>query len=291
MQQTELYKTDFTAWFVLQSMRVASQLPEGKWIPAEARNLYHQFSRAAARQGRFYAFIQQLPLWWTQQIIHMCTSRERVRHCALRKYEIQQRAYAQLREGKCRQVVVLGAGLDVLSIQLAAQFPEVFVIELDLPPVQQFKRQVLQEANLGKMANLEFVSGDLTSSLKTILGSCSRFNPDLPTLWIAEGLLMFLPEAAVISLFKDIRGLSAKSSSVIFTTISAFYNGNGFAQRMQKYFLSAYHNLFRWSVNPQQVTELLSSMGYQQVEQITYSQLHQLSKPQAGEDLHYFQTI
>ena len=110
-------------------------------------------------------------------------------HCALRKRLLRDHARAAIARG-CRQVVVLGAGLDTLCMELKADHPQLGCIEIDHPATQAGKRRAAGADGLG----IHFIGVDLAQQrLGTVLLDCPAFDGALPTLFVAEGLLMYVP--------------------------------------------------------------------------------------------------
>lgn len=90
------------------------------------------------------------------------------------------------------QIIVLGAGFDTLACRLHRGQPAVHFFELDHPATQVPKQQALDPGT-----NLTFLPIDLaTDSPSAVLRACPSFSADKPTLFIAEGLLMYFPENA-----------------------------------------------------------------------------------------------
>lgn len=111
-----------------------------------------------------------------------------------------------------RQAVILAAGLDARAYRL--DWPQgTTVFEIDQPQVLDFKRQVLSEAGAVPRADRREVSIDLRDDWPAAL-IAAGFDPAIPTVWSAEGLLPYLPGAAQDALFHRIDELSAPSSSL-----------------------------------------------------------------------------
>jgi methyltransferase (TIGR00027 family) len=116
-------------------------------------------------------------------------------HYALRKQRLRQLAHEAIKNG-CSQVIVLGAGLDTLSMELKAAYPQLCCIELDHPATQAIKRAGIEGQAI------HFASADLArQTLAATLGACDAFNPAATTFFVAEGLLIYMPTEAVASLF------------------------------------------------------------------------------------------
>jgi methyltransferase (TIGR00027 family) len=111
-----------------------------------------------------------------------------------------------------RQVVVLAAGLDSRAYRLG--WPAATTIfELDQPQVLDFKRAVLTGAGAQPRAERREIAIDLREDWPQALRD-SGFDPNEPSAWIAEGLLIYLPAAAEEQLFIGIDGLAGHGSHV-----------------------------------------------------------------------------
>jgi methyltransferase (TIGR00027 family) len=111
-----------------------------------------------------------------------------------------------------RQAVILASGLDTRAYRLA--WPAgTTVFELDQPDVITFKTRTLAELGAEPTAQRRTVAIDLRDDWpKALLDS--GFDPKLPTAWIAEGLLVYLPPEAQDRLLDAITELSASGSRV-----------------------------------------------------------------------------
>ncbi|MDH6279702.1 SAM-dependent methyltransferase [Prescottella agglutinans] len=111
----------------------------------------------------------------------------------------------------CGQVVLLGAGLDTRAFRLQWPVP-VTVYELDTADMVAFKSEVLGGA-APAAATRAVVPIDLREDWPTALRDAG-FVSDVPTAWILEGLLMYLPEEAVDALMNRVGELSAPGSAI-----------------------------------------------------------------------------
>ena len=113
-------------------------------------------------------------------------------------------------EAGIRQAVILAAGLDTRGYRLAWPAGAV-VFEVDQPEVIAFKTATLAGLGAEPTANRKTVAIDLRDDWPAALRSAG-FDPDQPTAWIAEGLLVYLPPDAQDRLFDNISSLSAPGS-------------------------------------------------------------------------------
>ncbi|MGW9437044.1 SAM-dependent methyltransferase [Streptomyces sp. NPDC055607] len=108
------------------------------------------------------------------------------------------------------QVVVLAAGLDTRAYRLDVP-GNVRWYELDQPLVLEFKHQVLRENGAHAGCTYESVPIDLRRDWGAAL-EAAGFDAGRPSVWLAEGLLAYLPPDAENRLFHEISRLSAPGS-------------------------------------------------------------------------------
>jgi methyltransferase (TIGR00027 family) len=109
-----------------------------------------------------------------------------------------------------RQAVILASGLDTRAYRLPWP-PEAAVFEIDQPQVIEFKSSVLADLGAEPTVDRRTVPIDLRDDWPAALRD-SGFDPTVPTAWIAEGLLIYLPPEAQDRLFDNITALSAPGS-------------------------------------------------------------------------------
>ncbi|GAB3452245.1 class I SAM-dependent methyltransferase [Actinophytocola sediminis] len=111
-----------------------------------------------------------------------------------------------------RQVVLLGAGLDTRAFRL--DWPADSVVhELDRPNVLTFKQKVLDGLGARPRVDRHAIAADLREDWAGLLPG---FRPDVPTTWLAEGLLMYLPSDAERRLIQTVAHLSAPGSTLAY---------------------------------------------------------------------------
>lgn len=111
-----------------------------------------------------------------------------------------------------RQIVILAAGMDSRSYRL--NFPEeVKVFELDQPEVLEYKNEKLLHTK--PKCQRKPIEVDLREEWQNKLLQAG-FNTGERTLWCVEGLLMYLTEDQVITLFKRINTLASSKDILLF---------------------------------------------------------------------------
>lgn len=158
------------------------------------------------------------------------------------------------------QVVVLGAGFDLLAWRLHRELPAVRFFELDHPATQASKRRKLNAAG-----NLAFLPVDLAAvSPDVALRACPGFLPDQPTLVIVEGLLMYFSEDRVTALLGELAGLVRPHGSVLFTFMGRSPDGS-ISFRAEHaavgWWLRWRREPFRWGIAPGDLPDFLRGCG------------------------------
>ncbi|MFI2211671.1 SAM-dependent methyltransferase [Streptomyces sp. NPDC020141] len=113
-----------------------------------------------------------------------------------------------------RQVVLLGAGLDARAFRLDWP-PGSVIFEIDREGVLAFKHRVLDGLSAAPRATRVPVPFDLRADWVGALADAG-FDPAAPSVWLAEGLLFYLPAAAETYLIDTVHRLSAAGSALAF---------------------------------------------------------------------------
>ncbi|MFI1431125.1 class I SAM-dependent methyltransferase [Streptomyces lydicus] len=109
-----------------------------------------------------------------------------------------------------RQVVLLGAGMDSRAFRM--DWPEgTRLFEVDTAAPLDFKASVLRQERAVARCERIPVAADLREDWPAALAAAGH-DPAVPTAWIAEGLLIYLPEDAVELLLARISAQSAAGS-------------------------------------------------------------------------------
>jgi methyltransferase (TIGR00027 family) len=138
-------------------------------------------------------------------------------HFGRRKLYFEEQARQAISAG-ARQVLVLGAGYDLLCLRLAPEYPDVRWIEIDHPATASAKRRGLEA--VGSSQNLRQIPVDLSQmSLLEVLKSEVSWNETDCSFVIAEGLTQYLTEDVVKQLFHTVDSQTGPSSRFGFTFV------------------------------------------------------------------------
>ncbi|EHB55670.1 methyltransferase [Mycolicibacterium rhodesiae JS60] len=118
--------------------------------------------------------------------------------------------FRRVAQAGVRQIVLLAAGLDSRAYRL--DWPAgTTIYELDQPQVLEFKRAAVEAHGATAKAERREIAIDLREDWPQALRD-SGFQPDQPSAWIAEGLLIYLPASAQEQLFTGIDALATSGS-------------------------------------------------------------------------------
>mmetsp|Transcript_11343 Transcript_11343/g.18463 ORF Transcript_11343/g.18463 Transcript_11343/m.18463 type:complete len:356 (-) Transcript_11343:65-1132(-) len=130
-----------------------------------------------------------------------------------------------------RQVVVIGAGMDARPYRL--HLPEVHWIEVDMPEVVSLKELVLADLpesskalQVQKCTRIAFniqQSSDLSAELSAVLAR-NGHDVNAPTLFLLEGLVMYLSPADIRTLMDSLLPVAAPQSRVVMSQVSFKYH-------------------------------------------------------------------
>lgn len=266
-----------TAYLIATStLFVAADPLAGRLIPARAAELSASFVAARSHVAR-----------WAQRALRrrhvrpFVSALERLTipgiqlHYALRKLYLEETARAALADADCggiRQVVIFGAGYDTLALRLHETFPAAQFIETDHPATQRRKTHALAAHHDSRLqrpqtTNLHFLPVDLTrQQLAATLANFDGYRADAPTLYIAEGLLMYLSPAEVDNLFQTIRELSGtRKSRFAFTFMERQSNGRvNFRTRSRAVdaWLNWRGEVFKWGIERAALPLYLRARGF-----------------------------
>jgi methyltransferase (TIGR00027 family) len=128
----------------------------------------------------------------------------------LRTQAIDAHLASALRSG-IEQLVILGAGLDARAWRLS-ELESATVFEVDHPATQAYKRR--RVANRVPRADLRYVAVDFETDRFSPLLERAGFRSDEPSVWIWEGVTMYLPLGAIRRTLEQLTGLTAGGSEL-----------------------------------------------------------------------------
>lgn len=184
-------------------------------------------------------------------------------HYALRKRYIEDATRKAIDQG-VKQIVNLGAGFDTLVWRLHTEDPQLICIELDHPATNAIKKQALvgkEETNLHLLA-VDFNKTDARQVLQEFEG----FDSSLPTLFICEGVLMYLPNTEVVRLFEGLKALTGSGTQFVFTSVEPMDSPENNTGALLKLFLKYLGEPLNWLMEKTDIASFLEANEYSLLE-------------------------
>lgn len=261
---------------------IESLAPEGKRVCYDplAVEFLSERLRASYRNIQKSKFLTKLSLW----SFRLDPGGTKAESVARTRY-IDDYLQACINDG-VEQVVILGAGNDSRAYRFKA-LEEIKVFEVDHPHTQ--KRKVASVKGVfGDLPRwvtyvpLDFDKEDLAEKLLA-----SSYKRDLRTLFIWEGVTMYLTSEAVDRILSFVAGTSGRGSSVIFNYFHrSVVDGTcrlGWAKRLRRKAQRTGEPL-RFGIEAESIEEFLVMRGFSHVKRVTPSFLTSLyfKGPNAG---------
>lgn len=175
-----------------------------------------------------------------------------------------------------RQYVVLGAGLDTFAYR--NPFPALRVFEADFPATQEWKREMLAEADVAIPANLNFVALDLEhKSLRDSLTDCG-FDAVQPAFfsWLGVAPYLTLPAfRATVAAIAQLPAGSGVTFDYVFPPETLTPNRRQIFNRLAERVATA-GEPFQLFFTPQQAEAELRKAGFRRIEQVDHEGLNAL---------------
>jgi methyltransferase (TIGR00027 family) len=180
-----------------------------------------------------------------------------------RKAFFDRQARLAIQDG-AQQMLVLGAGYDVLAWRLAQEFPDVRFIEIDHPATARVKAIGLER--MGMPGNLRLNAVDLAiHPLTEVVTAATWWDEAALSLILAEGLVMYLTKESVGQLFHDSAAVTARGSRLAFSYIPSGVDGLPYVGRwsgLMHFLQKLTGEPWLWSVRPDELNGFLSPLGW-----------------------------
>ena len=140
------------------------------------------------------------------------------------------------------QIVLFGAGFDTRALRFHEEARQTRIFELDAPATQEAKIGQYQKRHLNIPPDVVFVSIDFDKASLPLKLEHVGFKRHERSLFILEGVLMYLQPQSVDQTFQTIQELAAAGSEVVFDYIYAsvlrheniYYGEKGLVESMAK---------------------------------------------------------
>jgi len=119
------------------------------------------------------------------------------------------------------QILIFGAGFDTRALRFRDILGDTVVFELDVPVTQQAKIGQYRKRHLTVPLNLKFIAIDFDQECLPTKLDAAGFLKQARTLFILEGLIMYLQPESVHATFQIIRDYAGDGSRVAFDYVYA----------------------------------------------------------------------
>ena len=202
-----------------------------------------------------------------------------VDHQARRTLAIDDAVTAAIAAGAA-QLVILGAGLDARAWRMGG-LEGVKVFEVDHPSTQGWKRKRAPKGRGPTFVSVDFERESLGEKL-----AAAGHAADVPTVWIWEGVTMYLAREALRGTLAIVAARSAPRSTLCVTYLAPDEVSFGpVVLGLAGAFLRAFGEPFRGSIHPPEMAALVAAAGLEQVSDTgaaEWSQQHGYPAPLMG---------
>jgi len=183
----------------------------------------------------------------------------------LRKRFVDDEVRAAINEG-ASQLLIVGAGFDTVGIRVANDYPNVQVVELDMPATAISRQETIEQLGW-RRGNHIVVGADLgVTSLQESLEGVSVWSRDARSVVLAEGVLMYLTRKEADRFLAGVKSNTGDTSRLVFTYLTADPSGKpymGKASGFSRVSLALLGETLRWGLREGELEEFLESGGYE----------------------------
>ncbi len=176
------------------------------------------------------------------------------------------------------QLVILGAGYDTRAYRIT-RLNQVTVFEVDHPNTQSFKIEKINQILKSTPDNVFYVPVDFeTEDIGPKLFEYG-YDPLKKTLFIMEGLIMYIPEESVLNTLKFIQNNSGKGSAIIFDYYPRSVIDGTCKQEMGhniRNFVKDQSEPLQFGIEDGKLEEFLSNRGFKNIHNVSSDEYKKL---------------
>ena len=199
----------------------------------------------------------------SKAIIELFFAKGMAVHLALRKIALRKLIEGAYASG-ATQCVVLGGGFDAGAYHMAVRHSDCTVYEIDRPFMHSLKMDTLRDSYGELAANFIGIPADLaTVRLEHVLSAAYGFDRRKKTVFVAEGVIMYLSEANIVDLLQQMRSMTPSGSQFVFTaTTHAHKVRRGFRRWVGNLFLSVYGETAGFEIESKNISDFLGGHDF-----------------------------
>ncbi len=187
-------------------------------------------------------------------------TRARVLMVNIRTRAIDERMLDAVTRGAA-QVVILGAGFDSRAYRFRQRLAGVRVFEVDFGPTQEYKKRRVAAVLGPPPPNLTYVAIDFTREQVSQVLRRAGYRAERQTFFIWEGVSMYLTEADVRALLRDVAEHASPRSEVVFDHFNPFFDRPNEANARLVAMLKAWGEPWIFTIPDGQEAAFLESVG------------------------------
>ncbi len=266
-----------TAFSVLQGILYVAQSTEHNYLVSDdivsiGKQILNASPEGKKRLKRLQSPLVKLSVKAKEYLLLPGITRQYI----LRKRYIEDQTLDAIARG-VTQVVNLGAGFDTLAWLLHRKHPKVNFIEIDHPQTQCFKKEALLTTPALTMTNMHFISVDFEKQdLKTALNEYSGFDSNKPTLFICEGVMMYLEEPQIHNIFNAISELTGVGTLLLFTSLEPLQGTTNNYRKLLLTYLKLIGESIKWTQSRNKIPDYLNKQHCELQAIIATDELKQL---------------
>jgi methyltransferase (TIGR00027 family) len=164
------------------------------------------------------------------------------------------------------QVLLFGAGFDTRALRFQKEAGEARIFELDAAVTQEAKIGQYRKRGLGIPSNVVFVPIDFDKESLTLKLDQAGFKAGQKTLFILEGVSMYLEPESVDQTFRTIQELAGAGSEVVFDFIQASvlrHEGTRYGEKGTTKTMAKTGEPWRFGLEEGEIGPFLSRYGFE----------------------------
>jgi len=174
--------------------------------------------------------------------------------------------FRQALSERFNQILLFGAGFDTRALRFQQEARQTRIFELDAPSTQQAKIHQYRKRHLSIPSNLVFIAIDFDREFLLDKLDIAGFHRNHRSLFILEGLLMYLEPESVHKTFQTIEQYAGDGSRLVFDYLKAsvlrhetpLYGQSKIAQSVSKA-----GEQWRFGIEPDEIEQFLTAYGFE----------------------------
>jgi len=194
----------------------------------------------------------------------------------LARTRVFDQAFVDALERGFSQVVMLGAGMDTRAFRFQEKNRGATIFDLDIHATQRYKREVLKRKKIAPPAGLVFAPIDFNKERLADVLSEAGYRDGQQTLFLWEGVTMYLEAEAVDGTLAFIRSSAAEGSIVVFDYIRASvlrYENSLYGEKEIRGTVARAEEGWIFGIEDDAIEEFLAERGFKLLSHYTPSDL------------------